>query len=197
MTSTVVPRVEIDDRIREQPDLLRLVSEATAFLESRAVEVPPPQVVEWRLVGPDRAQIELALADSSDGLFVRRAVKASWWVQDPPSREKHVLDVWVDLLSQRGWAHSARTRELIRQFEEEEEVETTRFTLLEHRVAELERFWREADRLRERIAVVETQLQELKKREEESSRRLWQGTILFFGSLLTLGIQLIVLFLKK
>jgi chromosome segregation ATPase len=72
-----------------------------------------------------------------------------------------------------------------------------RFVLLEHRVTELERFWREADRLRERIAVVETQLQELKKREEESSRRLWQGTILFFGSLLTLGIQLIVLFLKK
>jgi hypothetical protein len=122
MTATVTPRVEIDDRIREQPDLLRLVSEATAFLESRAVEVPPPQVVIWRLIALDQSQIELALADRSDGPFVRRAVKASWWVQDPPSREKHVLDVWVDLLSQRGWAQSARTRELIRQLEEEEAI---------------------------------------------------------------------------
>ena len=48
-----------------------------------------------------------------------------------------------------------------------------------------------------RLATAEEQLSELKKWREESDRRRWQTQLLFFGSLLTLAIQLIVLFLKK
>ena len=51
--------------------------------------------------------------------------------------------------------------------------------------------------IRERLAVVDSQLGEIKKREEERDRQKWQVTILFFGSLLTLALQLTVLFLKK
>ena len=48
-----------------------------------------------------------------------------------------------------------------------------------------------------RIATLEEQNVELKRWREESDRRRWQTQLLFFGSLLTLDIQLTVLFLKK
>ena len=48
-----------------------------------------------------------------------------------------------------------------------------------------------------RLATAEEQLSELKKWRDESDRRRWQTQLLFFGSLLTLAIQLTVLFLKK
>ena len=49
---------------------------------------------------------------------------------------------------------------------------------------------------RERIAVIESQLADIKKREEEADRRRWQTQLLFFGSLLTLAIQITILTLK-
>ena len=48
-----------------------------------------------------------------------------------------------------------------------------------------------------RIATLEEQNVELKRWREESDRRRWQTQLLFFGSLLTLAIQLTMLFLKK
>jgi hypothetical protein len=51
--------------------------------------------------------------------------------------------------------------------------------------------------IRERVSVVESQLAELRKREEENDRKRWQLTFLFIGSLLTLAIQVTILFLKK
>lgn len=45
--------------------------------------------------------------------------------------------------------------------------------------------------------MLQEQIAELKKWRDESGRRVFQVGILFGGSLLTLGIQLAVLFLKK
>ncbi|VTT96379.1 unnamed protein product [Gemmataceae bacterium] len=47
------------------------------------------------------------------------------------------------------------------------------------------------------LGVLQEQIAELKKWRDESARRVFQVGLLFGGSLLTLGIQLAVLFLKK
>jgi hypothetical protein len=49
----------------------------------------------------------------------------------------------------------------------------------------------------ERLAVLESQQAESKKREEEGDRRRWQTQLLFLGSLLTLAIQITIVTLKK
>jgi hypothetical protein len=48
-----------------------------------------------------------------------------------------------------------------------------------------------------RLATLEEQVSELKKAREEIGRRMTQVGLLFFGSLLTLAVQLVLLFLKK
>ena len=49
----------------------------------------------------------------------------------------------------------------------------------------------------ERLAVIESQLLEATKREERAETRRWQIVLLFGGSLLTLLVQVVILFLKK
>ena len=52
-------------------------------------------------------------------------------------------------------------------------------------------------RILERLAVIESLLDEAKKREEHAEARRWQIVLLFGGSLLTLLVQVVILFLKK
>jgi len=51
--------------------------------------------------------------------------------------------------------------------------------------------------LRERLAVLEDRVTELKKMREESDKRYWQFVVLFVGGLITLGINLVVSFVRK
>ena len=48
-----------------------------------------------------------------------------------------------------------------------------------------------------KIAVLELQVAELKEREQENDRRRWQMNLLLFGSMLTLAIQIALLFVRK
>jgi hypothetical protein len=51
--------------------------------------------------------------------------------------------------------------------------------------------------LRERIAILEERVTELKKLREEAEKRYWQFVVLFIGGLITLGINLVVSFVRK
>jgi len=72
-----------------------------------------------------------------------------------------------------------------------------RLAVLDSAVTELKKWRDELDRRGERIAVLESQQVELTKWRDESARRVFQVGLLFGGSLLTLAIQLAILFLKK
>ncbi len=72
--------------------------------------------------------------------------------------------------------------------------------LLEKDVARLQEESERLDRLqlRERIAVFEDRVTELKTAKLETDRRYWQFVVvLFVGGILTLGINLVVSFVRK
>lgn len=71
--------------------------------------------------------------------------------------------------------------------------------LLEKDVVRLQEESKQLDllRLRERIAVLEDRVTELKKSKEEADRRYWQFVVLFVGGILTLAINLVVSFVRK
>lgn len=48
-----------------------------------------------------------------------------------------------------------------------------------------------------KIAVLESQVAELKEREKENDRRRWQMNLLLFGSVFTLAVQIALLFVRK
>ena len=75
----------------------------------------------------------------------------------------------------------------------------TKVGLLEKDVVRLQE---EAERLdplqlRERLAVLEDRVTELRKSKEEADRRYWQFVVLFVGGILTLAINLVVSFVRK
>jgi hypothetical protein len=82
--------------------------------------------------------------------------------------------------------------ELIREMQLELTRLAERFENLREQVSKAELV-----RMSERIAVLESQLSELKKRDDLFDSRRFQVLVLFIGSLLTLGVQVAVLFLKK
>ncbi|HXD85324.1 MAG TPA: hypothetical protein VN641_02445 [Urbifossiella sp.] len=51
--------------------------------------------------------------------------------------------------------------------------------------------------IRERLAVLESLVAELRKREEENERRRWQMNMLLFGSVFTLAVQIALLFIRR
>ena len=71
--------------------------------------------------------------------------------------------------------------------------------LLEKDVARLQEESERLDRLqlRERIAVFEDRVTELKTAKLETDRRYWQFVVLFIGGILTLAINLVVSFVRK
>jgi hypothetical protein len=68
-----------------------------------------------------------------------------------------------------------------------------RLLSMENRMAVMEKFEAEL----RRIAVLEDRINELKKSKEESEKRYWQFVVLFVGGLVTLGINLVVSFIRK
>ena len=53
------------------------------------------------------------------------------------------------------------------------------------------------NQVRERLAIIEERILELRKMREESDKRYWQFVVLFVGGLITLGINLVVSFVQK
>jgi hypothetical protein len=71
--------------------------------------------------------------------------------------------------------------------------------VFQEQMAVLKRAVEQADfvELHKKLAVLEASVNDLKQREERGETRRWQTVLLFGGSLLTLLVQIIVLFLKK
>ena len=73
------------------------------------------------------------------------------------------------------------------------------FTVLDARLDALKTQVADAgwNNVRERLTLAEYQLAELRRANEESARRSWQLTILFFGSIATLLVNLALVFVRK
>lgn len=84
------------------------------------------------------------------------------------------------------------TAELIRRLDVELAVLRSEFDGLREQISRTE-----LAQIRERLAVVEHTLAELKKQKEEADRRLWQFTVLFVGGLITLAINFALVFVRK
>jgi hypothetical protein len=115
MVATVEPRVEIDDRIREQPALLDAVHSAMAYLGQSVERVPLPTAIKWRFAPLDPTSIELWMSDTPDfsGPAARRVFRASDMADDY-TREVGVLRAFGDLLRLRSEQNMARIDEMIR-----------------------------------------------------------------------------------
>jgi len=121
MTETIDTKVEIDERIRQQPELLEAVEEATSYLEQQAVHVPPPDRIQWLLVDADGQTIHLMLAEKEGG--IERVVQHNYptkWIIDPVNRKICVLKMWSELLSKRSHRNILRITKLNSQLREEE-----------------------------------------------------------------------------
>lgn len=118
MSAAVMPRVEIDERIRQQPELLAAVNEATAYLGehigTHAREVPPPAGIRWRFALLDDSSIELTMSDSPEFEgFIAQRVFPLRYMNDPVNRDIMTLRVWRDLLAERSRKNMARIDKLI------------------------------------------------------------------------------------
>jgi hypothetical protein len=115
MVATTEPRVEIDDRIRANPDLLQSVTATMAYLGRTVSGVPLPASIRWRFLPLDPGSIELLLSDSTDFTdpVVRRVFRVTD-LNDEYAREVGILRTFGDLLQIRSKNHMAHIDELIR-----------------------------------------------------------------------------------
>jgi hypothetical protein len=122
MVATVEPRVEIDERIRQQPELLRAVTESTRYLiEQAPTEVPPPAIVGWQYADRDGQLLQLTLSDTGEqaGHTVQRNYWTRW-ILDPVNQKLCVLRAWGELLGKRSDAGIARIARLVAELKQEE-----------------------------------------------------------------------------
>ena len=102
--------VEIDEAIRRDPELLRDVEAATAYLDTRHEWARPPAVVRWELARtqperPDhRPAVVLKLVDwpDYDGAEAASPPLSRVRTRGADYREDAVLRVWTKLLQQRS-----------------------------------------------------------------------------------------------
>lgn len=115
MNATGTTRVEIDERIREQPELLAAVTRATEYLLEHALEVPPPSAIRWRYA--DGKTLEITLIDDPG-----RAVQRNYWtrwIQDEVGQRICILKLWGELLRKRSDERMVRIDQLIAQLKRE------------------------------------------------------------------------------
>jgi hypothetical protein len=120
MNATEPTRVEIDDRIREQPQLLAAVTRATEYMQEQAVEVPPPSSVHWRYADPDGKSLQLTLIDGPP--FQNQKVQHNYWtrwIEDSVNGKLCVLKSWGELLAKRSDTRMARIDQLIAKLKDE------------------------------------------------------------------------------
>ncbi len=120
MSATATTRVEIDDTIRGQPDLLRAVEAATGYLEEQAVDVAPPAVVRWDCADRDGKLLRLTLSDHTADQG-RRVSRNYWtaWVMDPTGGRLCVLQAWGALLGLRSDDNMVRINQLAAKLKKE------------------------------------------------------------------------------
>jgi hypothetical protein len=109
MVATVEPRIEIDDRIRESPQLMKAVTEATAFLSRQVEHVPLPVAIRWRFLPLDPSSVELTLSDATDfsDMIARRSFRLHE-LEDAYLRDVETLRTWRELLRLRSDKHLAK-----------------------------------------------------------------------------------------
>ncbi len=114
-------KVEIDDRIRSNPELLRAAAQATEYLRTLPSRLPPPAGVRWRYDGTGPGAVELALTDHV-GSPTYPAVKAirTPVFADPVAWTSLVHRTWMELLSTRSAEINARIDRLLAEYEEGE-----------------------------------------------------------------------------
>lgn len=124
MVATVEPKVEIDDRIRENPDLLTAVTEAMAYLGRHVNGVPLPVAIQWRPLPLDPNSIELLMSDTLDfSDMVARRVFPVLDLTDAYTREVGTLRTWRSLLrrrSEKNWLRIDELMERVRRAAEDE-----------------------------------------------------------------------------
>ena len=115
--------VEIDQLIREHPDLLDAVQKASVRLAERSDSFGPNVNLGWKFARADKSTIELSITETTNtGTgFAKRQFPARY-MNDPVSRDISVWQVWDDILADRVNRGLRRVGELITQIEEEEAV---------------------------------------------------------------------------
>jgi hypothetical protein len=120
MSATETTRVEIDDRIREQPDLLRAVNEATGLLTEYSSYAPPPAVASWQFADDRGELLRLTLSGGND--LPVPAVAEEYptrWILDPINRKICFLQTFGRFLSKRSDARMVRIDRLIARLKKE------------------------------------------------------------------------------
>jgi hypothetical protein len=115
-------RIEIDDRIREKPELAKAASEASTYLLGEIKRVPPPAVIHWQFAPFDESTIELWMSDTPDGKgFVAKRVFPLQHMTDPVTRDIWALRVCGALFAQRSRVIQARIDQKFRDMERDDD----------------------------------------------------------------------------
>jgi hypothetical protein len=103
VVATVEPRVEIDDRIRENPALLEAATQTMAYLGQRVTDVPLPAAIRWRFVPLDPSSLELLMSDTTDlsDMVARRVFRVTQ-MDDAYTREVGIGRAFGELLRLRS-----------------------------------------------------------------------------------------------
>jgi len=117
----VTTRVDIDDRIREQPHLLAAVTDGTQYIVDQATRVSPPAIVDWRYADSKGESLRLTLSDA-EGVAEQTAREnyPTRWILDSVNRSICVLQAWGKLIDRRLDRQAAKVNALLIEYEREE-----------------------------------------------------------------------------
>ncbi|MBY0458791.1 MAG: hypothetical protein K2V38_15750 [Gemmataceae bacterium] len=119
MVAATEPLVEIDDRIRANPELLAQVNSALAYLGRHIDGVPLPAAIRWRPLPLDPSSVELVMSDTADySDLTARHMFLIAEMADDYTREVGTLQTWRRLLRQRSRRNWVRIDELARRVAE-------------------------------------------------------------------------------
>jgi hypothetical protein len=113
-------RVEIDESIRNRPELLSSVEAANRYLEELAGASGPHVQVEWRLSPNDDRLVELGLSEDRDFHAGVRPTFPTSNLLDPVSRKVRLNRAWDFILAERSRHSMERIHDLINQLERRE-----------------------------------------------------------------------------
>lgn len=119
MSTTSGMKVEIDDRIRANPELLRAVTEATEYLRGLPTRTPPPAVVHWGYTGPTGDTVELSLSDDVADPRSMTSTTRPPKLYGHSNRDSFVRWAWISLLNVRSDGVHARINQLWEQYDRE------------------------------------------------------------------------------
>ena len=114
MNATEATRVEMDDHIRQQPELCRAANEAMAYVLGQIEGVPPPAVIRWRFVPSDPNLIELSMTEEWQGIELNAAPAFPVRdMADPVNRDIWASRTFRRLLRERSRVNMAKIDRLL------------------------------------------------------------------------------------